>query len=75
MPLEVRNLGAADEDILSGTSLGLLLLDLELHDIRWVLDDLGDIRVVTRSDLTQDTFPNPDDTANKPIPLSDCQND
>lgn len=35
-----------------------------------MLDDFRDISIVARSNFTQDTFINPDDAANKPIPLS-----
>ena len=69
MPLEVRHLGAGKENILSSLSLGPLLVDLNLHDVRRVLDDLGNISPVARPDLTQDTLGDPDDTANQPITL------
>lgn len=69
MPLEVRNLGAGQEDILTSTGSSLLLLDLELHDVRGVLDDLVDVSPVSGTNLTQDTFEDPDDTANKPVTL------
>ena len=70
MPLEVRDLRDVDEDVLSGTSLGLLLLDLDLDDVRRVLDDLGDVGTVAGADLTKDTLRDPNDTANKPVALS-----
>ena len=71
MPLEVRDLGAAQEDVLAGTSGRLLLLDLNLHDVRWVLDDLGDVGAVPRADLAQDAFVDPDDAADEPVALFD----
>jgi len=40
MPLEVRDLGARKEDVLTGSDGGLFLLDLEFHDLGRVLDDL-----------------------------------
>ena len=73
MPLEVRDLGAAQEDVLAGTSGRLLLLDLNLHDVRGVLDDLGDVGAVTGADLTKDTLVDPDNTTNKPVALFGCQ--
>ena len=69
MPLEVGDLRAAQEDVLAGLGGRLLLLDLELHDVRRVLDDLGDVGAVAGADLTKDTLVNPDNTADKPIPL------
>ena len=35
-----------------------------------MLDDFRDISIVARSNFTQDTLRNPDNTANKPVPLS-----
>ena len=40
VPLEVGDLGARKEDILTGSDGGLLLLDLKFHDFGRVLDDL-----------------------------------
>lgn len=40
MPLEVRDLRAGKEDVLTSSDGGLLLLDLQFHDLGWVLDDL-----------------------------------
>ena len=69
MPLEVGYLGAGQEDVLTSPGGGLLLLDLEFHDLGRVLNDLGDVRPVARSDFTKDAFINPDDTTNKPVAL------
>lgn len=69
MPLEVGDLGAVEEDVLAGTSDGLLLFDLELDDIGRVLNDLGDVGAVTRADLAQDALEREDQAADKPIPL------
>lgn len=69
MPLEIGNFGAGDEDVLSGPSGCFVLLDLNLHHVGRVLDHLGDIRPVTRTDLTEDALPDPDDTADKPVTL------
>ena len=40
MPLEIRDLGARKEDVLTGPDGGLFLLDLKFHDLGRVLDDL-----------------------------------
>jgi len=69
MPLEVRNLGAAQEDVLTSSSSGLLLLDLNLHDVGRVLDDLGNIGIVAGTNFTEDTLRNPNNTSNEPIAL------
>ena len=69
MPLEVRNLRAAEEDVLASLSRRLLLLDLDLHDVRRVLNDLGDVSAVARAHFTEDTLVDPDDTTDKPVAL------
>jgi hypothetical protein len=33
MPLEVRDFGAGEEDVLAGASRSPFLLDLQLHDV------------------------------------------
>lgn len=73
MPLEVGDLRAAQEDVLAGLGGRLLLLDLDLHDVRGVLDDLGDVGTVAGAYFTEDTLVNPDNTANKPVALRRCQ--
>ena len=70
MPLEIGNLGTRDEDILTSSGFRFFLFYLKLHDIRRMLDDFRDISIVARSNFTQDTLRNPDDTTNKPVPLS-----
>jgi hypothetical protein len=69
MPLEIRYFRATDEDILSGPSSCVVLLDLDLHNVGRVLNHLGDVRSMTRTNLTENTLPNPDDAADKPVAL------
>ena len=69
MPLEVRDLGAAQENVLAGASDRLLLLDLNLHDVRRVLDDLGDVGAVAGAHFTEDTLVDPDNTTDEPVAL------
>lgn len=73
MPLEVGNFGAADENILTSPGFGLLFLDLKLHHVRRVLDNLGNEGIVTRANFTQDTLVDPDNTTDEPVPLWPCQ--
>jgi len=69
VPLEIGNFGAGDEDVLSSPSGCFVLLDLNLYHVGRVLDHLGDVRPVTRANLTEDPLPDPDDTTDKPIAL------
>jgi hypothetical protein len=69
VPLEVRNLGARDEDVLTSSDGGLLLLNLELHDLGRVLNDFGNVSPMTRSDFTQDPFGDPNQSTDEPIAL------
>ena len=69
MPLEVRDLRAGQEDVLPSLRGRLLLLDLQLHHIRGVLNDLVNVRPVTRADFPKNTLVDPDDTANEPVAL------
>ena len=69
VPLEVRDFGAAEENVLTRLGDGPLFLDLELEDIGWVLNDLGDVGPVTGADLSENTFDYPNKTANEPIAL------
>ena len=71
MPLEVGDLRAGDEDVLAGTGRRLLLLDLELHHHRRVLDNLVNVRPVTRADFPKDTLEDPNDTAEEPVSPED----
>jgi hypothetical protein len=73
MPLEVRNFGAGEEDVLPGPGGGLLLFNLELHDVGRVLDDFGNIRPMAGTDFPQNTLPDPDKTSDKPVPLEDAE--
>lgn len=47
VPLPIGNLGAGQENVLSGTGLGAFFLDLDLHDLGRVLNDLGNIGYVS----------------------------
>lgn len=73
MPLEIGNLGAADKDILSSPSCCPFLLDLDLHHVRRMLDHLGDVRSVTRTNFTKDALPDPNDAADEPVALHKLQ--
>ena len=70
MPLEVGDFRAAEEDILTSTGRALVLLDLHLHDLRRVLDDLGNVGPVTRAHFTKNALIDPDNTSDEPIALS-----
>lgn len=54
MILPQRHLGAAKEDVLSGSRLRVFLLDLDLADVARMLDDLRDVGLVASSQLTSD---------------------
>jgi hypothetical protein len=69
VPLEVRNLGARKEDVLTSPGCGLLLLDLNLHNVGRMLDNLGDVCIMTRANFAEDTLRDPNDTSNEPIAL------
>lgn len=69
MPLEIRNLGAADENVLPSLSCRLFLLDLNLHHVRWVLDHLGNVCPVTGTNFTEYALPDPDDATDEPVAL------
>lgn len=56
MPLPVGDLRAGEEDVLPGTRFGLFLLDLNFHDLGRVLNDLGNVGDVPRTDFTEDTL-------------------
>ena len=74
MPLEVRNFGARQEYVLASPGGRLLLLDLQLHYSRWVLDNFRNIGPVARPDFTEDALVYPDDATNKPVTLiGTCQ--
>lgn len=67
VPLEVRDFGAGDEDVLASASFCLLLFDLELHHIRGVLDNFRNEGIVTRANLTQYALEDPYNTTDEPI--------
>lgn len=69
MPLEIRDLGAGQKDILASPGDGLFLLDLHLHHAGRVLDDLVDVGAVAGADFTQDALADPDDAADNPVAL------
>lgn len=69
MPLEVRNIGAIEEDIVSSLNLGVVFLNLQLQNVGRVLDNFGDIGPVTRADFAKDTLPDPNDPSNNPVAL------
>lgn len=69
VPLEVRDFGARQENVLPSACGCLLLLDLELHDVGRMLDNFGDVGDMTRANFTQDALVNPNNTTNKPVPL------
>ena len=69
VPLEVGNFGAGQEDVLASAGGSLFLLDLELHHVGRVLNDLVDVRAVPRTDFAEDALENPDDATNQPVAL------
>ena len=73
MPLEVGNLGAAEENILTSPSRAFVFLDLNFHDLRRVLYDLPHGCPVTRTNFAQDTFVDPDNTTDQPVTLKNSQ--
>ena len=73
MPLEVRDLRAREEDILTGACCRPLLFDLQFHDVRWMLDDLVNVGPVPRTNFAEDTLKDPDNATNEPVALLRCQ--
>lgn len=69
MPLPVGHFWAREEDVLTSAGGGAFLLDLELHNLRRVLDNLGDAGPVTRANFTKDTFEDEDKSARQPVAL------
>ena len=69
MPLEVGDLGARKEDVLPCLGGRLLLLDLQFHHVRRVLNDLVDVGTVAGADFAKDSLEDPDDTADEPVTL------
>lgn len=70
MPLEVGNFRTGQENILACSGLDFFLLYLKFHDVGRVLDDLGYVRDMSRTDFTKNTFNNPYDTADEPVSLT-----
>lgn len=56
MPLPERDLGAAEEDVLSSQSAAIVLLDLNLDDLGRVEDDSGDDSLLLGTPFTSDTL-------------------
>ncbi len=56
MVLPDGNLGAAQENVLTSSGRGVLLLDLDLADVAGMLNDLGNVGFVSSTDLTSDTL-------------------
>ena len=69
VPLEVRDLRAAQENVLASASGRLLLLDLDFHDFRRMLNDLRNVCPVTRADFTKNTLVDPDNSTDEPVAL------
>lgn len=69
VPLEVGDFGTAEEDVLTGLSGCFFFFDLEFEDVGGVLDDFGDVGAVAGADFAEDTFDDPDDTADEPVAL------
>jgi hypothetical protein len=69
MPLEVGNFWTADEDVLTGPSGCLLLLDLEFDNLGRVLDNLGDEGPMARTNFAKNTFVDPDHATDQPVTL------
>lgn len=56
MVLPDGDLRAAQEDVLSSAGLSVLLLDLNFANVAGMLDDLGDVRLVSSSYFTGDAL-------------------
>lgn len=55
---QLRDLGSKDDDAtyLSSSCLGVFLLDLNFANIAGMLDDFGNVRLVSSSDLARDSL-------------------
>lgn len=51
-----RDLRATEEDVLTSTRRGVLLLNLDLADVAGVVDDLGHVGLVSSTHLTRNAF-------------------
>ena len=67
MVLPQRDGGTAEEDVLAGSRLGVVLLDLDLAHVARVLDDLGNVRLVSAADLASDAFGEVGEAAVHPV--------
>ena len=69
MPLEIRDFRAREEDILASARSRPLLFDLQLHDVRRVLDNLVNVGPVPRANFAEDALKDPDNATNEPVTL------
>lgn len=67
MILPQAHLGAAEEDVLSCPGLRMLLLDLNLADIARVLNNLGDVCLVSPADLASNSLRKVDISSVHPV--------
>ena len=69
MPLETRDLGAVEEEVLARLVPHGGLLDLDLNDFGGVLDNLGDVRLEPAADFPDDPLHHVEENAgNTPLP-------
>ena len=69
MPLKVRHLGTADENILSSPRRRLLLFDLQFYNVGRMLNHFRYIRNMTRPNFAQNALCDPNNAAGEPIAL------
>lgn len=62
-----RDFRAVEENVLASPGLGVLLLDLNLAHIARVLNDLGDVGLVTSTHLTGNTLRKVDESSVHPV--------
>ena len=67
MILPQAHLGAAEEDVLSSPGLRVLLLNLDLADVARVLDDFGDVRLMSPTNLAGNSLRKIDVSAVHPV--------
>lgn len=67
MILPQAHLGAAEEDVLSCPGLRMLLLNLDLADVARVLDNLGDVRLMSPTNLASNSLCEIDVSAVHPV--------
>jgi hypothetical protein len=56
MVLPDRDLGAAEEDVLTGACCGVFFLDLDFANVTGVVDDLGDVGLVASAHFTRNAL-------------------